>query len=158
MNLYKKFYKTDGGRIFLRTIPPLIIVVLIIAITLFTLNAAIIFLLFPALVLMHIVVAIPPRVVLSRLKATPEKRERVKLLDKGQFTAHNYYSHTRRIYIRRHTVIFQFPDNSRKIFQIDFETDCPLVVNDTGILTYKERNSETLFVSFDADKHVKGGQ
>lgn len=55
-------------------------------------------------------------------------------------------------------MIFEFPDGSRKSFQIDLGTDDLSVVNDTGIITYKERNGETLFISFDADRNVEGGQ
>ena len=152
MKLYKKFYKTTGGWIFLCIILPIITVLLVIAIALLTLNSAISFLIFPALAVVYIGVFIPPQVVRSRLKATPEKRERVKLLDKGQSTAYNYFSYTRYAYIRRHTLIFEFPDGSRKSFQIALGTDDPSVVNDTGILTYKERNGETLLISFDADR------
>ena len=158
MKLYKKLYKTTGGWILLCTILPIITVLLIIALALLTLNSAISFLIFPALAVVYIGIFIPPQVVRSRLKAMPEKRERVKLLDKGQSTAYSYYSHRRRLYIRRRTLIFEFPDGSRKSFQIDLGTDDLSVVNDTGIITYKERNGETLLISFDADKKTEGGQ
>ena len=152
MKLYKKLYKTTGGWILLCTILPVLAVLLIIAIALLTLNPAISFLIFPALAIVYIGVFIPPQVVRSRLKAMPDKRERVKLLDKGQSTAYRYDSHHRSLYIRKRTLLFEFPDGSRKSFQIDGDTDDLSVVNDSGIITYKECNGETLFISFNATR------
>lgn len=157
MKLYNKLYKTRGGWIFLYSIIPVTIILTIIFVAIFTLNAAVAFLIIPAAAVMYISISIPPYIVRARLKATPERRERAKLLDKGQATSYNYYSFSENAYIRRRTFIFEFPDGSRKGFQAALGFIDLSVINDTGLLTYKERNGETLLIGFDADGPTTGG-
>ena len=96
---------------------------------------------------------IPRLYVHIKLKSNPEKQlqlkeneERVRLIDKGHFAKHANDG-TRRV------LVFEMPDKSRKSFQIREDDSYNLAtVNDTGILTYKERKEEAVFVSFKPDQ------
>ena len=68
------------------------------------------------------------------------------MIDKGIFGKHVND-------ITRRVLVFELPDKSRKSFHIrDIDTYSLALVDDTGILTYKEFKDEAVFVSFEIDK------
>jgi len=98
-------------------------------------------------------ICIPRLYVGLKLKGNPkeqlqvkEKQMRVKLIDKGNFGKHAND-------ITRRVLVFELPDKARKSFHIrDSDIYNLALVNDTGILTYKERKDNAIFVNFERDK------
>lgn len=168
-SLYDKIHHTQGGHIFsvlaasLSVCPMLIGLMFAFAplydpsffassITYFIAITLLLFL--PAALISFIY--IPRLYVRLKLRSSPEKQlqvkekqERVRLIDKGNFGKHAND-------ITRRVLVFELPDKSRKSFHVrDADIYNLALVNDTGILTYKERKDEAVFISFERDK-LKG--
>lgn len=166
LGVYDKIYNTQGGHLFsvLTTTFSSIILYFGLSYVFWTLYTSdysgysyisivliILSILFPVVIIgfLHL----PRLFVRFALKRKPqkqlqvrEKQERVKLLDKGHYGKHAN-DFTRRV------LVFEFPDKSRKSFQVESNDIYDhVVVNDTGTLTYKECKGETMLISFERDK------
>jgi len=79
-----------------------------------------------------------------KLKYMPEKKEKAKVLDAGEFSKRNCAD--QRIFV------FEFPGGSRKCFMIPSKYGKALpVIDDTGTLIYKELGNQVSFVGFEKD-------
>ena len=84
------------------------------------------------------------------LKNLPKQKEWVKVVDKRQeLFCGDEVAHTERY------ITFEFRDGSRKEIRIGSRSAFNLViVNDTGIFTYKERENKMTFIGFEKDQPV----
>ena len=168
-SLYDKVHHTQGGHVFSvlaasLSVCPMLIGLMFAFVPLYdpsffaspiTYFIAITLLLFLPAALIGFIY-IPRLYVYLKLKGNPEKQlqvkeeqTQVKLIDKGNFGKHAND-------ITRNVLVFELPDKSRKSFHVhDADIYNLALVNDTGILTYKERKDEAVFISFEREK-IKG--
>ena len=142
LSFYDKIYKTNIRLIFMGIFAALYGLGLALAMTSFenTLAASLLFSLITAAIILSFYM--PAIFIYFKLRCMPEKKERIKVLSTGEFF--NAGDIAKRIFV------FEFPDGSRKCFVINLKgnTDFP-VLNDTGILTYRELGNQVKFVRFE---------
>jgi len=79
----------------------------------------------------------------------PEIKESVKVISKTNEVSRAYGSNEE--VKTTHYISFQFPDGSRKNFEVDVSTYNIILENDFGILKYKEMDNTLYFVDFQAE-------
>ena len=72
-----------------------------------------------------------------------EKSETVKVISKASNMSGVYGATTTYFYVS-----FEFPDETRKNFQVEVKQYNSIAESETGILTYKEQKNDLMFIDF----------
>jgi len=79
---------------------------------------------------------------------SPEIKTSAEVVSKTSEISETFSMYRIGIINTRYYVSFQFPDSSRKNFNVDLNTYSTIAENDVGMLTYKQNGDTVYFVSF----------